>query len=69
MHSSRICTACLLTVNLGRSVYRGAWESTYKGGGGLPAPWHCGKADTLMDRQTPVKNYLPAKSFAGGNKY
>ena len=38
--------------------------------GGLPAPWHCGKADPPGDRMTFTflwQHYLPATSFSGGN--
>ena len=49
-----------------RSVRLSPRESAFWGGGGLPAPWHC-TTPLWTDRQR-WKHYLPATSFADGNK-
>ena len=36
--------------------------------GSLPVPWHCGKATPLCTDKHVRKHYLPATSFAIGNK-
>ena len=73
MHFSRMRTACRLARGvyvlrgiclLGRvCLLMGSLPIEW----GLPAPWHCGKADPHVNRQHVWKHYLPTTSFAVGN--
>ena len=54
MRSRRMRTACLLTVCLWGSSF---WLGGGAEEGGLPAPWHCGKADTLWTDKPEWKHH------------